>query len=206
MPTLTAVGPVDGAGLIRFLVANTFPFHVKPAHTVESARRAVDSGRFHREESQGYWIDDDDGTRHGVVVLEDLQDETVMFDLRLAEESRGRGLGTATLRAVSELAFSTLPGARRFEGQTREDNLAMRHAFRKAGFVQEAFYRQGWPAGNGLFVGSVAYSMLRDDWRHGTHTPIDWDLALGRSAGSKSTGSPSTGPDAGCEGGRPGAT
>ncbi len=172
MLTLTAVGPADGPGLIHFLVANTFPFHVLGRHTHESAQRAVDSGRFHREDSQGYWIDGDG--RHGLVVLEDLQDETVMFDLRLAESSRGRRIGTAALTALAMLTFSTLPQARRFEGQTREDNLAMRRAFLTAGFVQEAFYRQGWPAGNGLFLGSVAYSMLRDDWQSGTTTPIPW--------------------------------
>ncbi len=174
MPALIPVGRDDGPAIVDFLVAHAFPFHVTPRRTVESARGAVTSGRFHREDSQGYWIDDDDG-RHGIVVLEDPQDDTPMFDLRLAEASRGRGIGTATLRALAHLVFSTLPQARRLEGQTREDNLVMRNAFISAGFVQEAFYRQGWPTGDGTFLGTVAYALLRDDWRTGTTTPIDWD-------------------------------
>jgi RimJ/RimL family protein N-acetyltransferase len=180
MVTLTPVVPGDGAALVDFLVTNAFPFHVLPRHTRESAQRSVDGGRFHREDSQGYWIDDDDdGGRHGVVVLEDLQDETVMVDLRRAESSRGRRLGAAVLRELATLAFSTLPGARRLEGTTREDNLAMRRTFAVTGFVQEAFYRSSWPAEDGTFVGSVGYALLRDDWRTGTTTPIRWDPHAG---------------------------
>lgn len=174
MPALIPVGRDDGPALVDFLVSSSFPFHVITDHTRESAQRAVDSGRFDGADSQGYWIEDDGG-RHGIVVLEDPQDETPMFDLRLAAGSRGRGIGTATLGALAHLVFSTLPGARRLEGQTREDNLAMRGAFASAGFVQEAFYRQGWPSGEGTYLGSVCYALLRDDWRTGRTTPIDWD-------------------------------
>jgi RimJ/RimL family protein N-acetyltransferase len=173
MLALTVVGAEDGPALVEFLVSSAFPFHVIANHTRESARRAVDSGRFRGEDSRGYWIEDD-GARHGVVVLEDLRDETPMFDLRLAEESRGRGIGTAALVALASLVFGTLPQARRLEGQTREDNTAMRRTFVAAGFVQEAFYRQGWPTEDG-FVGSVGYALLRDDWRSGITTPIVWD-------------------------------
>lgn len=176
MLVLTPVVPDDAAALVEFLTSSTFPFHVIPSHTRESAQRSVDSGRFHREDSQGYWIEDHGG-RHGVVVLEDQHDDTPMFDLRLAGASRGGGIGTRALAALAHLVFTTLPQARRLEGQTREDNIAMRRVFRKAGFVQEAFYRQGWPAGDGTFVASVGYAMLRNDWRTGITTPISWDPA-----------------------------
>ena len=85
---LTSVVPGDAAALIDFLASNSFPFHVTTRHTRDSASDAVRSGRFFSDESRGYWIDDDAG-RHGIVVLEDPQDDTPMFDLRLAEASRG---------------------------------------------------------------------------------------------------------------------
>ncbi|MUK03452.1 GNAT family N-acetyltransferase [Vibrio cholerae] len=173
MVVLTRMVPHDGPAVVDFLTSSTFPFHGIVSHTRESAQRSVDSGRFSCDDSQGYWIDDDDG-RHGVVVVEDLQDDTPMFDLRLAEGSRGRGIGTATLTALADLVFASPQQPRRLEGQTREDNLVMRRAFLSARFVQESFYRQGWPAGDG-FVGAVAYAMLRDDWQAGTTTPIGWD-------------------------------
>lgn len=182
MLRLTPVVPADGPALVDFLAAHTFPHHVIARHTRESAQRSVAGGRFHRADSQGYWIDDEgpDGDRHGLVVLEDPQDDTPMFDLRLAEGSRGRGLGPAAVRALADLVFTTLPHARRLEGQTREDNLAMRGTFVAAGFVQESFYRQGWPDGDGTFVASVGYALLRDDWATGSTTPIGWD-APGRA-------------------------
>jgi RimJ/RimL family protein N-acetyltransferase len=182
MVRLTPVVPEDGPALVAFLLSNRFPFHVMAQHTPDTATTFVDNGHFSSENSQGYWISEvgdddraDDGERQGVAVLEDLQDDTVMIDLRLAAASRGRGLGTATLAALARLAFIALPGARRLEGQTREDNMVMRSAFRSAGFVQEAYFRGGWPTADGSFAGSVSYSMLRTDWESGTMTPLPDD-------------------------------
>jgi RimJ/RimL family protein N-acetyltransferase len=68
-----------------------------------------------------------------------------------------------------------MPQATRFEGQTREDNIAMRRTFLRAGFVKEAHYRDGWPVEGGPALASVAYAILRRDWEQGTTTPVDWD-------------------------------
>ncbi|WP_369008661.1 GNAT family N-acetyltransferase, partial [Proteus mirabilis] len=54
--------------------------------------------------------------RVGVVVLEDLTDGAPLFDLRLADEHRGRGLGPAVLRGLTRLVFETYPEVDRFEG------------------------------------------------------------------------------------------
>ena len=48
----------ESRALVHFLTANRFPFHVRPAHSAESARRLVDEGRFWSEESIGFWIED----------------------------------------------------------------------------------------------------------------------------------------------------
>lgn len=60
-----------------------------------------------------------------------------MFDLRLAGAWRGQGLAAQVLRAAADRVFTTWANVNRFEGQTREDNLAMRHVFVRAGWVQE---------------------------------------------------------------------
>ncbi|WP_196821657.1 GNAT family N-acetyltransferase [Arthrobacter sp. CAN_A6] len=173
----------DADGIVHFLTSNSFPFHVVAGHTDESARAAVTSGRFWSEESQGYWVEADSG-RIGLVVLEDLQDDTPMFDLRLAEGHRGQGHGELVVRAVCDLVFTTLPHVRRFEGQTREDNRAMRRVFLRSGFLKEAHYRLGWPVGGNRFVASVAYAILRVDWAGGTVTPLEWDDELARPDGT----------------------
>lgn len=43
--------------------------------------------------------------------------------------------------------------------------------FERAGWVQEAHYRQGWPTGDGRHLDSVAYAVLRSDWENCTRTP-----------------------------------
>lgn len=100
---------------------------------------------------------------------------TPMFDLRLGQRHRGRRLGTAALRALTDLVFSTCPRAHRFEGVTRADNLPMRRAFLRVGFVQEAHYRQGWPQQDDTMHDAVGYAVLRQDWETGTTTPVPRD-------------------------------
>lgn len=167
----------DADAVVRFLSSNRFPFHVLAEPSEDQVRPGVEKGRFWNEDSQGYWIDDD-GARIGMAVLQDLQDDTPMFDLRLEESQRGRGKGTEIVRALCDLVFTLMPRILRFEGQTREDNIAMRKTFLRAGFLKEAHYRLGWPTHDGGHVASVGYCILRQDWESGTSTPIDWeDLA-----------------------------
>lgn len=98
-----------------------------------------------------------------------------MFDLRLAEEFRGRGLGVQVLTALCTLVFEQFPEPVRFEGQTREDNIAMRKTFLRAGFLKEAHYRLGWPTAEGPRVASVAYAILRQDWQNQDTTSFEWN-------------------------------
>ena len=135
-------------------------------------------GRYWSAEALGLWVDAD-GERIGIAVIDDLDDVAhggnPQFDLRLAETHRGRGLGVPVLRGLTDLAFSRWPEIARFEGHTREDNLAMRATFRGAGWVKEGYYRAAWPVDGAAPRSSVAYSALRRDWEAGTTTPIVWD-------------------------------
>lgn len=164
----------DSRDLVEFLTSNRFPFHVRARHSEESARESVASGRFWSEESLGYWINDG-ASRIGLVVLEDLDEDTPMFDLRLAEEFRGKGLGPKVLTALCAKVFEQFPEPVRFEGQTREDNIAMRKTFLRTGFLKEAHYRLGWPTAEGPRVASVAYAILRQDWESKDTTWFEWD-------------------------------
>ncbi len=177
--TLTPVGPSDTPQLVSFLTTNKFPFHMKPHVDEEMARRWIKAGRFDSSESKTLWVDaalPGNGTvRLGLVVLEDLQDDTPLFDLRLAELYRGRGYARPALRAVTRLVFTTMPGVHRFEGQTREDNIAMRKTMLRCGFIKEAHYREAWPTGGDAHLATVAYAILRRDWESGLTTPVVWE-------------------------------
>jgi RimJ/RimL family protein N-acetyltransferase len=68
--------------------------------------------------------------------------------IELAEEARGKGIGTQALIAGAEYAFAN--GAHRIEGSTDEQNIAMRRAFEKAGWnfegvLKALFIEDGLP-------------------------------------------------------------
>jgi hypothetical protein len=108
------------------------------------------------------------------VRVENLEDPTPTFDLRIAAAHRGRGHGTAALRELARWVFDT-HDVERLEGTTRQDNVAMRRTFRAGGFVKEAHYRRGWPSRDGRLLDAVGYALLRTDWRGGTTTPVAWN-------------------------------
>jgi RimJ/RimL family protein N-acetyltransferase len=164
----------DRAGLVEFLTAHEFPFHGTRRLTPADVEGWIDDGRFGGADHAAYWIHTD-ADRIGLVVLHDLRDNAPLFDLRLATEHRGKGYGAYALKALTTLVFSTMPAVNRLEGQTREDNVAMRRTFIRAGFVKEAHYREGWSVEHGAPLASVAYGIVRRDWQTGQTTPVDWN-------------------------------
>ena len=176
--------PIDPRGsdrdrLIEFFSENVFPFHANSgSRTPEQAAAFVDSAGFVGDGGAAFWVVDPECGRVGVVRFDDLGDDTPMFDLRLDERHRGRGLGVPTLRAVTDHLFTTT-SANRFEGQTREDNIAMRKVFLRCGWIKEAHYREAWPVEGGAPLAAVGYGILRRDWETGTTTPFAWeDVAI----------------------------
>lgn len=102
----------------------------------------------------------------------DLWDATPLFDLRIRSGHRGRGLGRQGLTWLTRYVFTEFPpGPGRIEGATRQDNVAMRHAFRSCGHVKELGQAMGSTARNGspATVAGVApvnamMSRCRWDW------------------------------------------
>ncbi|WP_312349440.1 GNAT family protein [Actinomyces sp.] len=176
-PTLTPmdVRGADREEVVAFLSRNHFPFHVVPSSTPEKVRARIEEGAYGGADTAPFWVDDPRLGRLGIVVLLDLDDDSPMFDIRLDGAHRARGLGVPVLKVVTTHVFTTMPGARRFEGQTREDNIAMRRVFTHCGFVKEAHCRQGWPVEGGEPLASVAYAILRSDWESGVSTPVPFD-------------------------------
>lgn len=175
--TLTRLDPTgpDRGPLVDFMTGNTFPFHMVPRPTRAQVEEWIGEGAYRDEDNDSFWVEHTDLGRIGFFRLEDLTDDAPVFDLRLGEDLRGRGLAAEVLRAATELVFTTMPQVNRFEGQTREDNLAMRRAFLRCGFLKEAHYREGWPVEGSDPVASVAYGILRRDWQTGTVTPFVWE-------------------------------
>lgn len=66
-------------------------------------------------------------------------DGALEMGIEIAEEMRGKGLGSQALVAGAQYAFAQ--GAHRIEGSTAEDNHGMRGAFEKAGWKFEGVLR-----------------------------------------------------------------
>ena len=165
----------DRDDLIAFMTGNEFPFHVVPRPTRAQVEAWIEAGAYRDEDNDSFWVEHDDLGRIGFLRLEDLSDDAPLFDLRLAQDFRGRGLAVEAVRAATDHVFRTALEVNRFEGQTREDNVAMRRTFLRCGFLKEAHYREGWPVEDGEPVASVAYGILRRDWETGTVTPFVWE-------------------------------
>ena len=173
---LTRVDPHgrDVDGLIDFFTTEEFPFHAGPSGwSEETVRERIANGYFVDEENETFWIVHSELGKIGLVRLEDLRDDTPMFDLRLAGRFRGRGLGIEVLEAIAAHIFSNTP-AIRLEGQTREDNHAMRSVFDRAGWTKEAHYRRSWPVIGGNLLDSVGYAILREEWETGVVNELHW--------------------------------
>lgn len=167
------------AALVALLGSNRFPFHVDPTSSPATIERRIADGAWGGSadgdgDHRTLWVVHD-GEHVGVVRLDELTDDAPLFDLRLAEAHRGRGIGRGALRAIADLVFTEYPQVERLEGQTREDNLAMRHVFERGGWTKEAHYRRGWPVADGAPVASVAYAILREEWETGERVPLIWD-------------------------------
>lgn len=165
----------DRVALVDFMTRNEFPFHGRPRPTAADIEAAISEGAYRDQDNDSFWIDHSELGRIGFFRLEDLSDDAPLFDLRLDTPLRGRGLGVQILRAATNHVFSTMPDVNRFEGQTREDNTAMRKTFLRCGWLKEAHYREGWPVDGGAPVASVAYSIIRRDWETGQTTTFVWE-------------------------------
>jgi RimJ/RimL family protein N-acetyltransferase len=169
------VGDVtDRAELIEFLIAHEYPFHLVRRPDRQTVESWIEAGRYGGDDNRPLWIEADE-TRVGLVVLQDLVSNAPLFDLRLATECRGVGVGSKVLRALVTDVFTSMPAVNRLEGHTREDNIAMRKAFVRSGFVKEAHYREAWPTENGASLASTAYGILRRDWQTGRTTTFEWN-------------------------------
>ncbi|MGN7386446.1 GNAT family N-acetyltransferase [Sporosarcina sp. SAFN-015] len=164
--------------LIHFLTTNTWPFHGNAHPERELIEKTIEDGGYESDEVKTFWVQNDEDVIVGIVKIHDLQDEIPLFDLRIADRYRGFGYGPKALRLITEFVFGMPEEKIRLEGHTRQDNLAMRKTFERAGFVKEAQLRKAWfsPKENSYYD-AVTYGMTREDFLAGTTTPVMWEDA-----------------------------
>lgn len=152
----------DAEAVAGFLSRHTWPFHGRNTLTMELARQ-IKLGP--SDQVRAFWINQH-GSAAGIVRIFDLEDcdhGSVLFDLRLANECRGRGIGRAAVAWMVEMLFAEYPLLFRIEGATRIDNLAMRRVLELNHFVLEGQLRQTWRSEDGARYDTALYGRLRDD-------------------------------------------
>jgi RimJ/RimL family protein N-acetyltransferase len=101
--------------------------------------------------------------------LSDLAVGSPLLDIRVAEHSRGQGVGTAAVRWLTTHLFETYPGLMRVEATTRHDNTAMQKVFDRCGYRQEGHLVEAWVSIDGSRSDTLIYAILRREWQHATH-------------------------------------
>lgn len=162
--------------LIHFMITNTWPYDGESHPGRSIVEKAIEEGGYESDEVKTFWVENEDKEKIGIVKIYDLQEEKPLFDLRIADQWRGHGYGSKALRLVAKYIFDLEEYKIRLEGHTRQDNLAMRKTFERAGFVKEAHLRNAWfsPKENSYYD-AVTYGITREDYSKGTTTPVIWE-------------------------------
>ena len=156
--------------LVQFMLTNKWPFHSGGNLTEKQLTKTFQKG-WYSEGRETFWVEYNQA-KVGLLILHGIEDSIPIFDLRIQESIRGKGIGTRTLLWLKEYVFNLPEKKIRIEAYTRSDNLGMRKAFTKSGFVKEGYLRQAWENDDGTISDSLCYAVIRSDWEQGIVTPI----------------------------------
>ena len=160
--TFERVGTAETSAIVAFLGGSDWPFHGATRLSVAEAEAINISNAATRS----FWIRDA-GTVVGLVRLLDLDDVdegSPLFDLRIASGHRGQGLGTAAVKWLSDYLFVEYPALHRIEATTRSDNVAMIAILERCGYHHEGLLREAWKSRGGSRHDTMLYGLLRREW------------------------------------------
>jgi RimJ/RimL family protein N-acetyltransferase len=152
----------ESADVADFLVAHVWPYHSQTRLSLAAAS-TVALGPV--DQVRAFWI-----TENGNIIglirlldLDDVEDGSAQFDLRIAEQSRGRGVGKLAVYWLTHKLFGDYPLLHRIEATTRFDNLAMRQTLEGNKYQLEGRLRETWPSDDGTRYDTALYGRLRSD-------------------------------------------
>jgi len=154
--------PVDSDAVVAFLTAHEWPFHGEPRLSPEAAAGV----RVVADDIESFWVRDDDRIVGLIRLLDldDLDDGSPMFDLRIATTQRGRGIGRFAVDWLTAHLFTTYPALHRIEATTRSDNAAMQAVFARCGYRQEGRMLEAWKNTDGSRSDTLTYAILRREF------------------------------------------
>ena len=154
--------PGDADAAVRFLTSSEWPWHGTSELTAEQAASITIAD----EETTSFWVRRADVPIGLIRVfdLSDLADGSPLFDIRLAGNARGQGVGTAAVRWLTSHLFTEHPDLVRIEATTRHDNTAMQKVFARSGYRQEGRLIEAWVNADGSRHDTLIYAILRREW------------------------------------------
>ncbi len=170
--------PAEREMLADSLSSHPWPYHSDSQIKREDVLRKIDKGAFSSPDTQWFWIIASSDKRVGLIKLfdlDDVEDGSPLFDLRIHPEFRGQGIGKQAVTWLTRYLFETFPTLERIEGTTRADNIAMRKVFVRCGYAKEGHIRKSWSGEDGKKYDTVIYGILLEDWLNKTVTPVNWN-------------------------------
>jgi len=158
---IRVVLPDDFDRLVDFLCANRWPFH----RITQPQTTDVSHLEFANSEVTSYWAVSD-GRDVGLIRLlglDDLVEGSPLFDIRIAETDRRRGVGGECVQWLTDHLFTTYPGLHRVEANTRADNVAMQRTLGQSGYQLEGRLRESWRSEDGRRYDTLVYGLLRTE-------------------------------------------
>lgn len=158
----SVVWPDDHDAVIGFLMSSEWPFHATPLLEHDQAAQFSVVG----DDTASFWIRV--GTeRIGLIRafdLDDIDDGSPLFDVRIAGHHRSRGVGSAAVAWLTDHLFTTHSELHRIEATTRHDNLAMQRVFNHCEYRLEGRMIEAWKNVDGSRSDSLTYAILRREW------------------------------------------
>ena len=161
--------------LVEFLTSETWEFYGTPNSNPERIRASYENQYYNGEDCKTFWVILDQDTKVGMIRIYDLQDGDPLFDIRIMSKYKGKGIGTSSVKWLVDYIFNNFSDKERIEGNTRQDNYAMRCVFHKSGFAKEAHHRRAWGDKDGKLHNAIGYGITKEDWQNGQTTPVDWN-------------------------------
>lgn len=160
--TFERVTTAEAGAIVAFLSGSDWPFHGAYRLSVAEAEAISISNT----ETRSFWIRSA-GAAVGLVRLldlDDIDDGSPLFDLRIASGHRGQGFGTAAVTWLSNYLFVEYPVLHRIEAATRSDNAAMIAVLDRCGYHHEGLLREAWKGRDGSRHDTMLYGLLRREW------------------------------------------
>jgi len=89
--------------LVDFITSNEWPFHAGEKSTKEQIINFFKNG-WYGDGRETFWIEKNQA-KVGLIIIHDIQDTIPLFDLRIRNNERGRGIGTQILLWLQDYIF-----------------------------------------------------------------------------------------------------